>query len=227
MKKSIFITFLLCVLAVGRLSAQAPGEPYYGGVKGDWSVGFNLLTTDSNYQIRGTYMLTDRLVIDAGVRIENSSSIREYGDSDYDSKGEITWQYTMDNKAKKEEYSLGINYLLRPGERLQSFVGGMLSLSKEFAYSKSDHNQNVSSSRDSISETDEWTYGLCAVFGVDYFITPRVSLGGRISVGGFVTDSQYKSAAGNFDEELLSTEHGLYSLKLRTHSSAVLLSFYF
>ncbi len=227
MKKSIFITFLLCVLAVGRLSAQAPEDPYYGGEKGDWSVGFNLLTTDSNYQIRGTYMLTDRLVIDAGVRIENSSSIREYGDSDYDSKGEITWEYTMDNKTRIEEYSLGINYLLRPGERLQSFVGGMLSLSKEFAYSKYDYNQEVSTGRDNLSETNNWMYGLCAVFGVDYFFTPRVSLGGRISVGGFVTDSQYKSSSGNFDEELLSTEHGLYGLKFRTHSSAVLLSFYF
>lgn len=213
MKKFVFITFLLCVLTVGRVSAQE--QTYYGGVKGDWSVGFNLLTSGTEYQIKGTYMLTDRLVLDGGVRVNDVVEINKYN------------QYNYEHKTQDKEFSVGANYLLRPGERLQPFVGGKFSLRRTFTHAKYDHNEELSSGNDRISGTNNWSYGLCAVFGVDYFITPRVSLGGRISVGGFIEDNYQMSGSGDFDGEYTEIEYDTYALRFRTTSSTVLLSFYF
>ena len=211
MKKSIFVTLLFLVVSVGVAMAQE--QPYYGGSKGDFAVSFDVLTISSKYEVRGLYMISDRLMLDVAGKIDVYEDFSNY--ERVGSDGATTESTRISQlKNDSEMISVGVNYLLRPGERIQPFVGGNICVERSGSFSGVSNEGGVSQENSS----DVWSYGLCAVFGVDYFITNRISVSGRISAGAFFED-RYEKAS--------TQERHFQGLRLRTNTSTVLLNFYF
>ena len=114
--------------------AVAQEQPYYGGSKGDFAVSFDVLTISSKYEVRGLYMISDRLMLDVAGKIDVYEDFSNYGSVGSDG---ATTESTRISQLKNdsEMISVGVNYLLRPGERIQPFVGGNIYVERSGSFS--------------------------------------------------------------------------------------------
>lgn len=168
-----FIVLAIAFLAASLSMASAQDDVRYGGEKGDFvfSIGYA-----SN--IGGKYMLSDRWALEAGLRITARS---EDVSTDYeDVVGSSSDYLPNDNGHNSASFApsleVGVNYLLMPGERMQAYVGG--GLHGSFYTSNTTYLENISAE----GYERSFTYGLYALFGVEYFLTPNLSIGGEASL---------------------------------------------
>ena len=173
-------TLILAVLIMGLVgAANAQEQVYYGGKKGDVAVTFGLYNT-----IAGGYMLTDRVMIDAELQLSGGSSISEvYYNNDNDS---YTLYYNQDNASLGTTLSVGANYLLNPGERLQASVGCRvkygLSNQEQLTDYHTDSSDASSYNSDKLTCIKNNDFSLGATLNVEFFITPRLSVGGALGI---------------------------------------------
>lgn len=225
MKKSIFVTLLLLVASVGVTMAQEQPNTYYGGKKGDWMVGFDARSTSSP-NISAGYMLSDRWMLDADVDLYLNGMIEEYSRK-YTEDTSLQNYYDRDYNTQTIGVAVGVKYLLFPGERLQAYVGGKLCMETYRYYSATDYSEEVSTT-DSISLTDRSDYGMSVTFGADYFITPRMAIGGRLSLGALVgLDINDSTTTSNSTDKFQQSIHATYNWTIRSNNNCILLSFYF
>jgi len=192
---------------------------------------FNYLDGTSIY---GKYFLSDNAAVRARLHILSTSTtlnnyVFEDGEDDFDARVLDTWKHS------ESGLGLGIGYELRRGNtRLQAFYGGELGLSfgggskDEYTYG------NELNNNDSIPTTTvDWNtfasfpvdnrttsrkvaggfgFGLRGFVGVEYFIFPKISVGGEFGLGfnmSSVGDGEVNYEYWNYadsNEETLNTK---------------------
>jgi opacity protein-like surface antigen len=168
-----FIVLAIAFLAASASVASAQENVRYGGQKGDF-----VFTIGNSSELGGKYMLSDRLALEAGLHIGmRSEEISvDFEDVVGSTSDYLPTDYDYNSVSFNPYFEVGVNYMLLPGERMQAYVGGGI-LGSIVAYNTT-YLRNIS--------TDEYdnsfTYGLYALFGVEYFLTPNVSIGGEASL---------------------------------------------
>lgn len=168
-----FIVLAIAFLAASASVASAQENVRYGGQKGDF-----VFTIGNSSELGGKYMLSDRWALEAGLRITVRS---EDVSTDYeDVVGSSSDYLPNDNGYNSASFDpsieVGVNYLLMPGERMQAYVGG--GLHGNIYTSNITYLENISAE----GYKRSFTYGLYALFGVEYFLTPNLSVGGEASL---------------------------------------------
>lgn len=168
-----FIVLAIAFLAASASVASAQENVRYGGQKGDF-----VFTIGNSSELGGKYMLSDRWALEAGLRITVRS---EDISTDYeDVVGSSSDYLPNDNGYNSASFDpsieVGVNYLLMPGERMQAYVGG--GLHGNIYTSNITYLENISAE----GYKRSFTYGLYALFGVEYFLTPNLSVGGEASL---------------------------------------------
>lgn len=226
MKKSIFVTLLLLVASVGVTMAQEQETTYYGGKKGDWSASFNVVSLSVNPILSAGYMLSDRWMLDAEMEFNAEGLMGEYS-SVYTNVSASNLSYDRDFKHHTIDAAVGVKYLLFPGERVQAYVGGRLCMESYYYYTKTDYDESISNSADTKTITDTVDFGVSLTFGADYFITPRMAIGGRFSLGALIGSDVYDSYTSNTNNESVNTGRTEHNWIFRSNDNCILLSFYF
>jgi opacity protein-like surface antigen len=168
-----FIVLAIAFLAASASVASAQENVRYGGQKGDF-----VFTIGNSSELGGKYMLSDRWALEAGLHIGmRSEEISvDFEDVVGSTSDYLPTDYDYNSVSFNPYFEVGVNYMLLPGERMQAYVGGGI-LGSIVAYNTT-YLRNIS--------TDEYdnsfTYGLYALFGVEYFLTPNVSIGGEASL---------------------------------------------
>jgi opacity protein-like surface antigen len=168
-----FIVLAIAFLAASASVASAQENVRYGGQKGDF-----VFTIGNSSELGGKYMLSDRLALEAGLHIGmRSEEISvDFEDVVGSTSDYLPTDYDYNSVSFNPYFEVGVNYMLLPGERMQAYVGGGI-LGSIVAYNTT-YLRNIS-----IDEYDNsFTYGLYALFGVEYFLTPNVSIGGEASL---------------------------------------------
>lgn len=168
-----FIVLAIAFLAASASVASAQENVRYGGQKGDF-----VFTIGNSSELGGKYMLSDRWALEADLRITVRS---EDVSTDYeDVVGSSSDYVPNDNGYNSASFDpsleVGVNYLLMPGERMQAYVGG--GLHGNIYTSNTTYLENTSTE----GYDNSFTYGLYALFGVEYFLTPNLSIGGEASL---------------------------------------------
>lgn len=168
-----FIVLAIAFLAASASVASAQENVRYGGQKGDF-----VFTIGNSSVLGGKYMLSDRWALEAGLRITARS---EDVSTDFeDVVGSSSDYLPNDNGYNSASFDpsleVGVNYLLMPGERMQAYVGG--GLHGKIYTSNTTYLDNTSTE----GYDNSFTYGLYALFGVEYFLTPNLSIGGEASL---------------------------------------------
>lgn len=168
-----FIVLAIAFLAASLSMASAQENVRYGGQKGDF-----VFTIDNSSELGGKYMLSDRWALEAGLRIgmRSQETSVDYEDVVGSTSDYLPTDYGYNNVSFNPYFEVGVNYMLLPGERMQAYVGG--GVLGSIVADNTTYLENIS--------TDEYdnsfTYGLYALFGVEYFLTPNLSIGGEASL---------------------------------------------
>lgn len=168
-----FIVLAIAFLAASLSMASAQDDVRYGGEKGDFvfSIGYA-----SN--IGGKYMLSDRWALEAGLRIgmRSQETSVDYEDIVGSTSDYLPTDYGYNNVSFNPYFEVGVNYMLLPGERMQAYVGG--GVLGSIVADNTTYLENISAE----GYERSFTYGLYALFGVEYFLTPNLSIGGEASL---------------------------------------------
>lgn len=185
---------------------------YYGPQKGDFALSFNAvpivnfignmfngtvgqsidgLTSLTNplfsgSAISGSYYLTDRFGVTAGIGLNNTTSRSYEYDDKYEDKEEIT---KTGNRATM--LTLGAQYLLCPGKRLQPVLGANLI----YAYSSksfTDVDDLENDKNDYYSKSPSNSFGIVANLGVEYYLSKAISLAAYLDLGLTTTTTRTK-----------------------------------
>lgn len=186
-----FFASLVTILALSAASAGAQEQPFYGPQKGDLAISigagniFNL-AGDAYNGVR--YALTDRVVLDAGVKL---NIIKGSGDNDYNN---ILYELVADDtESQTVNFQLSALYLLTPGKRIQTFVGGGLytylynSVNKYTQhYDNGDltaEDEGYRAPNTEFSHSQTKRLGVMVVAGIECYITPKLSISGMLDAG--------------------------------------------
>lgn len=206
--KKTFIAALLCGLfAAGTVNAQT--ETYYGAQKGDFSISVNaspLLdyvgnmfnSSTENYLtgfasgLAGRYFVSDQWAVAAAFSMDrikdtqflylNTAKPNDITDRDIT----ISDYYNL---------RLGADYILRPGKRLQPFVGlyavamyfGDVEVYEQEAFDNGTNKQGASTTRVS---TPSFSYGAEALLGIEYFLGKQFSVSALMGLTAYVNNTK-------------------------------------
>ena len=199
--------FMIAVMAVMTVAANAQDEKYYGSKEGGFAITFNAnpvlnyignmfngtqhnsvepfegLDSDNLFggtTITGKYFLKDNIAIVGGFGFNNSYKVT----NNYSDPKDVEKVTSYERVTTTAFQAMGgIEYRLRPGKRLQPIFGANLV----FVHTNS---WNYKQSTD--GETDgNYTYtgapanklGLALTAGVEYFVIPQISLGANLDFG--------------------------------------------
>ena len=198
--------------AAVRSNEKACENVYYGPQKGDFSLSFNAtpivnfignmfngttkqsidgLSSLSNSlfsgsTISGSYFISEKIGLTAGVGFNNSTTTSYTYDAKYDEKEEI-----RKSGDRGTMLMLGAHYLLCPGKRLQPVLGANII----YAYSSrnfSDVDDKTSDNIDTYSKSPSNSFGLVANVGVEYYLSKAISLAAYIDLGLTTTTTRNK-----------------------------------
>lgn len=141
----------------------------------------------SGTTITGKYFLKDNLAIDFGLGFNNSYKVvNNYTGDDVDKVTSFT--RTKDDTPKTSAFHLkgGLEYRLRPGERLQPIFGAdvVFQHTNNWTYTYYEEDAAGHDSGDyTYAGNPTNTLGLMLNAGVEYFIIPQISLGANLNFG--------------------------------------------
>lgn len=207
MKKTFIVALACSLFAVNAASAQS--ETYYGSQKGGFSIGMNAFpvldyvgnmfnSSTDNYlinlgsELSGRYFVSDQWAVAAAFSMDrikdtqflylNTAKPNDITDRDIT----ISNYYTL---------RLGADYLLRPGKRLQPFVGlyavamyfGDAEVYEQEAFDNGTNKQGASTTRMS---TPSFTYGAEALLGIEYFLGKQFSVSALMGLTAYVNNTK-------------------------------------
>ena len=203
--KKIILTALVCnLLATNVTNAQVNTDTYYGSKEGGFAITIgarpiidyvgNLFNdcqdnslSELGGSIAGKYFLNDNLALTAELNIDNSQKTKFYY-GNYNEPEDITSKKGDVNN----DFTLGIGgqYLLRPGKRLQPFVGASIlygrtnkyDFNKELEY-KFNNNNNKQEKSLKKNGARSNMFGLMANIGVEYFFMKNISISTELGLG--------------------------------------------
>ena len=219
MKKTFIMALACSFLTAGTLNAQNEAK-YYGGQQGDFSFSINAVPVinfaghilngtidneldieDLSKAISAKYFLNDQIALTAVLSVDNSKNksfnYENSQDVNYGKYETITSEST--NGSKDFTFGVGVQYYLRPGKRIQPFVGAGVYYGKEA-------NVNIAEKFAYVYETEKWdgsfetiktddynayqkqtnpvnTISLMANMGVELFLSEKVSLSSALDMG--------------------------------------------
>ena len=221
--KKLFTLALACSLFTVNANAQT--ETYYGGEQGSFAVTvgadpvinfvgnmFNGNLQNSleglGAELAGKYFVTDNFVLNAELGINNSKSTSfVYGN--YEEEKDVTSKSTVADNS----FSLGIGaqYLLRPGKRLQPFVGANVlygrmnsyTLDKSFGF-KNDWTEQFDETSKEAYPTN--VFGLQANLGVEYYLRQNISISASLDLGVYTATQKTVSKFETDDRDTYNKE---------------------
>ena len=256
MKKTLIMALACSFLTTGALNAQNEAK-YYGGQQGDFAFSINAEpvinfagnilngTSDNELDLEGLseaisakYFINDQVALTAVLSINNSRtknfSYENSQDVNYGKYETITSEAT--NGSKDFTIGVGAQYYLRPGKRLQPFVGAGVYYGK-------DANVNITEKFAYIYETEKWngtfetiktddynayqkqtnpvnTISLMANMGVELFLSEKVSLSSALDLGISTkttkTISKYKNDNKDITKEQIDARNYSYKSNRKT-----------
>ena len=198
------IVMILAAVAMVAVSANAQDEKWYGAKEGGFAISFNanpvlnyvgnMFNGTQNNRlegfdgidgnnvfggatITGKYFLKDNMAVDFGFGFNNNYNVT----NNYDDASDLEEMTSFDrNAATQFQLKAGLEYRLRPGKRLQPIFGGDLIYAHTNRWT---YNEVTSGNNE-----DDYTYygaptnalGLMLNAGVEYFVTPQISLGANL-----------------------------------------------
>lgn len=224
MKKCLLYVLLLSffVMSADNVYAGNKDVPqdvkYYGSEKGGFSFTIGLVplvnfignmfngTTDQSFSgfgdvnsssfngsvLSASYFLTNKISLTAGVGF-NMNSNRKYSyDNNYEKE---SVKVTGSNEFM---FTVGANYLLRPGARLQPILGcGLLYGFTNTNFEKV--NDKTSVDADFNHKTPSSTFGIVGNIGVEFFVSKAISLSAVADLA--LTTTWNKSKVNDWDEQ--------------------------
>lgn len=192
--------FLVTLVAAAMVAVSASAEEFYGAEEGGFAITFNanplvnfvgnMFNGTQNNKIQdfnglknpmfggttitGKYMLKDNMAIDLGFGFDNNYDV----DNNYEDSKDLE-KKTSFKRTSKTDFMLkgGIQYLLRPGKRLQPTLG------LDLVYA---HKNNFTFYEDEANDNTYYTgnptnaLGLMGSVGVEYFLFKQVSVGATV-----------------------------------------------
>lgn len=219
MKKSFIVALACSFFAAGAVSAQNDAK-FYGGQQGDFTFSIdatpvinfagNILngTIDNELDLDGLseaiaakYFLNEKVALTAALSVDNSKRrIPNYEYSQDINYGKYETVTSATTTASKDfTFGVGAQYYLRPGKRLQPFVGAgiyydkatNITINEKFAYTyeveKWDGTFETIKTEDYNSylkqTTPTSTVSLMANVGVELFLSEKISLSSALDLG--------------------------------------------
>ena len=225
MKKLFSLAMAFCLCAVAN--AQTETEKYYGAEKGDFSVSINAKpvvdfagnlfngTIDNELKVKNLtsaiaakYFVTEKFAVTAALEVDNSKtksfSYENAEDINFGKYETVTKE--VSEVEKSWTFGVGAQYYLRPGKRLQPFVGAGLyfgksvptyTVTEQFAYTydkavewDEDNNPtkfeavkdyDFNEYTKSTNPTSEFTF--VANLGVELFLSKCISVSTALDLG--------------------------------------------
>ena len=246
MMKRCILTVAAGLMLAGSACAQ---DKYYGAKEGGFAISFgadpvinfvgNMFngTTDQRFDgfkglgsdlfngatITGKYMLKDNVAIDLGIGFNNEATKNfSYNDpSNSDKKTNINTKGDRNFMLKA-----GVQYLLRPGKRLQPIMGLDIAYCHSNGYERNE--DNTDGGNTIYKSSPAHTFGLLANVGVEYYITTNISLSATMDLGicKTWTKGHYENS-GDKDSEVNHVVRTDYGLKTGQFGGNLGLNFYF
>jgi len=202
-RKKVILSFL-CILIASQLLAQENAER-----KGSKAVQFDFyfqsFISGRVHGIAGKYWWTNNLAMRAGLMFKRESYERDYH---YTDQSDVE---VVDTDVK---LSLGIEKHFESLKKLSPYIGGKIGvlLEKHDEHEKTTDNGKIERKR------PEYGYSVGVLFGVEYWITKRISLSGHHGI-----DLQYGLYT---DEENGIKTYKRSSTKIYSSTSCLILSIY-
>lgn len=222
MKKLIItISSLLISLSVmaGNENAEK-SDVYYGGQKGDFSLSlgaqpvlnfvgnmFNGTVNQSfsgfgsvNPSVYSGTMLSAKFFTSDNKTFNIGAGFNCLNDKSFEYDEEYIEKLSKTTTGSKElMLTMGMNYLLRPGKRLQPVLG----LNVLYAYANKNYEKSddmTEANADYNHKTPMHTFGLIGNLGVEFFFCKSISMSAILDLGLTASTSKYKT--NDWDEEL-------------------------
>lgn len=256
MKKTFIMALACSFLAVNAVNAQSEGK-YYGGQQGDFAFSINAEpvinfagnilngTSDNELDLEGLskaisakYFLSDKIALTAVLSVDNSKTKNfTYEDMDDINYGKYE---TVTNKAisgsKDFTFGMGAQYYLRPGKRLQPFVGAgiyygrttSITINDKSAYTyetekwdgsfETIKTEDYNAYRKQTNPVSEITF--MANLGVELFLSEKISLSTALDLG-FSTEtkktvSKYENDSKDITKEAIDAMNYSYKSSKNT-----------
>lgn len=230
MKKlfSLALAFCLC----GAANAQT--ETYFGAEKGSFAVSIDAMpfvnyagnffgkTNDNKLdlsniasEVAAKYFVTENWAVAARFGIKNNKTVTPaYAGMYYlhnDPIGKTT------EKVNEFNLALGAQYYLRPGKRVQPFVGASVfvgrknstKITEEYTYAIKDAN-NMEEKREFSKTTKDANpntfFGVAANLGVEFFVSKNISLSTEFDLGVKTTTSKTVKELESSDTKTYTAE---------------------
>lgn len=226
MKKSLIVALACSFFAISTTNAQT--ETYYGAEQGSFALSIgadpvinfvgNMFngTQDNDLgnlggTIAGKYFVSEKFALAAELGINNSRETNfTYNPEDEDHKDVIQKDITGSNSFS---LGLGAQWYLRPGKRLQPYVGVGVHYKRtnknytiEKTFEAEWEEENSWGSTEDFEQEESYlkksspinTFAVMANVGVEYFFKPNISISATLDLG-FGTQT-YKTAS-KFDTE--------------------------
>lgn len=168
---------------------------YVGGIFSDNDANVNGLF-GNNYALSGSYFLTDNTSVRATLGFGFSSATNKT----FVPKAGGTAGETVEDAVTtgNSNFRLGLGYVFHRGNgRLQAFYGPEIALNFGSSNSLTYEYGNAISATYPVSRTTEnkpgfdFGFGVGGFVGVEYFVAPRISIGGEVGLGlGFSTTGE-------------------------------------
>ena len=212
MKKFFSLAMAFCLCAV----ANAQTETYYGSEESGFALTIGadpvidfigdmfdgeLKDTRSKIgaTIAGKFFLSNSFALSADLGIRHNSA-NTWAYEHPDNKEEVTAREGI-AEFNTFQIGLGAQYILRPGKRLQPFVGANVlyarknsyTVNEDFAYTYiDDSNENDLVKMTQYASLNKQsnpsnTFGLVANVGVEYFLVQNISISARLDLGIYST----------------------------------------
>lgn len=242
---SLFIFMSLNNVYAGNNDTKVKSAEYYGAQKGGFSLSVGVLpvvnfvgnmfngTVNQSFSgfenasslsfngnvLAASYFLSDKVALTAGVGLNCSRNKVFSYNADSDIRESI--RVTGSNELV---FTIGANYLLRPGARIQPILGGGLMYgfaSKNFE--KVDDNTSVGA--DFNHKTPSTTLGIICNVGVECFLSKTISISAVADLA--LTMTRNKSKVNDWDEKKSTLNSVQTKVRTGKFGGNLALNFYF
>ena len=219
MKKTFMMALACSLLAAG---ANAQTETYYGSEKGGFAIAIdadpainfvgNMFNgTQENYfegfgtTLAGKYFVSNQFAVTAELGI-SGSKLTEFSYDDPEADDEITSKSGLGDAT----FSIGVGfqYLLRPGKRLQPFIGANVYYGRanQYTFAKAPEYkfEDGEKQRETTYETGTPlnALGLQTNIGIEYFLGKNVSISAALDFGVYSATTKDVSKFETDDKDL-------------------------